>query len=277
MNENRNGRALVAQETLKILETGTYTTIKGIVITLSDELEKCKAGTKLYRPDSFSQIELPTAEYKTKFEVTKETTLSAGRRLCGEDDPSSVVALNFASAKNPGGGFLGGSQAQEESLARSSGLYDSLLTQQEYYDINRQCKSTFYTEHMIYSPLVPVFRDDNNQLLESPYCINMVTSPAVNRGALVQHNSDRLDEIEDVMRGRISNLLRVVLENGNENLILGAWGCGVFRNSPQMIASLFKEAFTEEFKNCFKQVVFAIPGRGKSSENLEVFGKQFES
>ncbi len=272
MNDNRSGRALIAQETLNILETGSYST-NNKTIALKELFKMCKAETKLYKPGSFETIPVSGSKYDTTFEVTNETTLSAGKRLCEKEDSTTVAVLNFASAKNPGGGFLGGSQAQEESLARSSGLYDSLLTQFEYYDINRDCKTTFYTEHMIYSPQVPVFRDDLNQLLENPYQLNMITSPAVNRGALVQHNSDRIDDVETVMRGRISNILKVALENGNSSLVLGAWGCGVFKNSPEVVAQLFKEALEQEFHNRFKYVIFAVLDKSNKAESYTAFHK----
>jgi len=85
--------------------------------------------------------------------------------------------LNFASAKNPGGGFLGGGSAQEESLARSSGLFPCINQMQQMYETNRAYRSCLYTDHMIYSPRVPVFRDDegyidsHNQLAALSHCL----------------------------------------------------------------------------------------------------------
>ena len=91
-----------------------------------------------------------------------------------------VVALNFASAKNPGGGFLGGAKAQEEDLARSSALYACMRDQRAYYDANRHEPSLLYTDHMIYSPDVPFFRDDRLRFLEDPFLLSILTAPAPN-------------------------------------------------------------------------------------------------
>ena len=63
-------------------------------------------------------------------------------------------------------GFLGGSEAREESLARSSALCATLISQLEYHERNRLRGSARYTEHMIGSPYVPVFRDDHGRVLD---------------------------------------------------------------------------------------------------------------
>src|SRR4029077_4484905 len=103
-----------------------------------------------------------------KIRATNGTTLAAARQLHEQYGPERIALLNFASARNPGGGFLSGSQAQEESLARASGLYASLSRMTDYYGANRRSKSALYTDHMVYSPLVPVFRDDDDRLLDEP-------------------------------------------------------------------------------------------------------------
>ena len=112
--------------------------------------------------------------------MTGETTLAAAERLA-EFRP---LCLNFASAKNPGGGLLSGSQTQEESLARSSGLYATLLPMTELYAYNRHLGTSLYSDYMIYSPDVPVFRSDSGLLLEVPYLASFITAPAVNAGAV---------------------------------------------------------------------------------------------
>lgn len=97
------------------------------------------------------------AESSTVFEVTNETSLGACRRIIVEQrafSGSQVTCLNFASAKNAGGGFLRGAKAQEESLARSSTLYASLTcpTAAPYYQFNSAIKPNrgIYSDHLIW-------------------------------------------------------------------------------------------------------------------------------
>jgi uncharacterized protein (TIGR02452 family) len=96
--------------------------------------------------------------WRRLFEVTGESSLEAARRLTGP-----VAVLNFASARNPGGGFLNGAQAQEEALCRASALYTCLLQARGFYDHHRAHRDPFYTDRVIHSPAVPVFRDDKGR------------------------------------------------------------------------------------------------------------------
>lgn len=164
---------------------------------------------------------------------------------------------------NPPGGFLGGSQAQEESLARSSGLYPCLTRYMEMYDTNRQYPSCLYTDQMIYSPDVPVLKNDAGMLLDKPYVLSFITSPAVNAGAVQENEPQHIDRIALVMRDRIRKVLSVALHQGHTTLVLGAWGCGVFRNEPRDVAAYFSEHLTNGgmFAHCFERVVFAIKSR----------------
>ena len=122
---SRNQRKQMAEETLRIIEQGCYTNPAGVRVGLADAVDRSVEGTHLYTPGELEAL-IGRAEMKggrsTVFEVVNETTLSACRRLVVDRGFNDVLALNFASAKNAGGGFLGGSQAQEESLARSSAL-----------------------------------------------------------------------------------------------------------------------------------------------------------
>jgi len=109
------------------------------------------------------------------------------------------VLLNFASATNPGGGFLNGARAQEEYLARSSCLYECIRPN-AMYPFHLADYDPLYRDFLIYSPGVPVIRDDYGTLLEVPYTIAMITCAAVNASRLA---AERRHEIGPTMLRRI--------------------------------------------------------------------------
>lgn len=260
---NRPRRKTIANETLDIIECGEYVLPNATCVRIGDAVDACVAGTRLFTPEELSELASRGVEPivgRTRYSVRNETTLQAAARLAAEQDPADVLCLNFASAKNPGGGFLGGSQAQEESLARSSALYASLTAAPGYYDVNRACGTPFYTDHMILSPGVPVFRDDRGDLLDAPYEVSFLTAPAVNAGAVKKNEPHRSSEIPLLMRRRIEMVLALAASEGYRHLVLGAWGCGVFRNDPAMVAGLFAEQLLGDgrYARSFERVAFAV-------------------
>ena len=266
---NREKRVLLAQETLAICQQGYYVNRLGEQVIIKSALQQTIDNTKLYRPMDFVEIHwLEAIESKTIIEVTTETTLAAAQRLVKAGH--KTLCLNFASAKNAGGGFLNGSQAQEESLARSSGLYLSLISQEEMYFYNRGQKSCFYSDYMIYSPAVPVFRADNGALLDDYYVTSFITSPAVNAGVIRQREPERVEEIYQIMSQRLEKVLWVAYENRYTSLVLGAWGCGVFANDPNMISKIFAELLGKQSRlaTYFKHITYAIYD---SSVNQKVY------
>jgi len=189
-----------------------------------------------------------------------------------------IGALNLASAKTAGRGFLSGSQAQEESLARNSALYPSLQKCPQYYAYHRQQnKSLLYSDHMIYSPDCPVFRLDNGELLDEPYCIDFITSAAPNRGALARNQPSALSEVEVVFTGRIRAVLNLAVAKGCDALVLGAWGCGVFGNPPESVATWFADQLSGEgeFAQSFRHITFSIPEDPRVAENNLSFQHAF--
>jgi uncharacterized protein (TIGR02452 family) len=251
---NHNKVKAQGQEAVRIIHAGGYTAPDGREVSIADDLAEAVQGTVSYPPDA----PLPafqSAGYATQFEVTNETTLNAARRLVA--DGLNPVALNFASAKHPGGGFLGGARAQEESLCRSSGLY-ACIVNDAMYRRHAGTRGGFYTNSAIYSPGVPVFRDDDGDLLSEPYRCAFVTSPAVNAGRYLGDRQGKQVDVIREMRERVRKVLHVMAGHGHDAAVLGAWGCGVFRNDPDVIADLFREALTTRFAGVFKRVVFAI-------------------
>lgn len=211
------------------------------------------------------------------FEVVNETTLHAARRFVEQEPDARLLALNFASARHPGGGFLKGSQAQEESLARASGLYSCISQFREMYDANACFPSCLYTDHMIYSPDVPAFRDDEDVLLESPYLLSFVTAPAVNIGAMRRNEPDKLCLVETTMLSRMEKVLSLAVVHGHDMLVLGAWGCGVFGNDPQRVAGWFQRHLTGEgiFHRAFRKIIFAVLDRTEERSTIQPFERHF--
>lgn len=269
-------RKEIAQETLDIIENGFYRNDLGEIVSIERETKFAVENSKLFRPEDFPEtFDSAKTDGETKFEVTDETTLEATKRICKENENANPFVLNFASAKNPGGGFLGGAQAQEESLARSSALYPCLMANFEMYEFNRKGNSCLYSDYMIYSPRVPVFRNDDGSLIDKPYLVSFLTSPAVNAGVIKQRESGKIDSIESVNRKRARKFLWIAKENRHRILILGAWGCGVFQNDPQMIARIFAELLKDEFARCFERVVFAVYDTSRAQRVYQSFVENF--
>jgi uncharacterized protein (TIGR02452 family) len=274
---NRTERARIAAETMEILAQGKYC-FGDSEVSIENLLNAAKSGTRLYTPESLNQVLTSIASSppkKTQFEVVNCTTFAAARQLA--DNNINAVCLNFASAKNPGGGFLSGSQAQEECLARASGLYVCLHQQMTYYEVNRACSTSLYTNHLIYSPLVPVFRDDNDCLLERSYCTSIITSPAVNAGAVRKNQPTSIPMIEPTIQQRIRSVLGIARYQKHSSIILGAWGCGVFGNDPVEVAGWMYEALLENplFVGAFDRVVFAVLDRSENRQTFRAFHDRF--
>lgn len=149
----RSRRRAISRETMSILESGTYLLDStGRKVDITPALTDAISGTRLYDGKTAIAPPAETDRFRTAVEVTAEPTISATLRLSKNTPSKQCCLLNFASAKNPGGGFLSGSQAQEESLARSSGLY-ACLKGNEMYNINKQLKSNgLYSDCLVYSP-----------------------------------------------------------------------------------------------------------------------------
>lgn len=272
----------VAKETLSILEAGRYIAPSGKTVEFLAEQQAAVAGTMLYTPEqAYALLEEQAGCNSTSqptIEVTDETTQIAARRLVQVEECTDLVLLNYASARNPGGGFIRGAKAQEEDLARCSGLYPCLLTQPTYYEANRAQDSLLYTDHGIYSPRVPWFRTRSRELLESVFLASVITAPAPNAGQALRRDLDAGPAIATALQRRAGIVLAIARANGHRSLLLGAWGCGVFRNQPDMVANVFGEWLAgTHFQGCFDRVVFAIYDSTRDKTTLRAFQQRFES
>ncbi|MFE9633472.1 TIGR02452 family protein [Streptomyces sp. NPDC006463] len=269
----------IARENAEILAAGGYRTQSGRQIALAAALAEAKAGTRLYGPNRVIPGEVIASRGgETAVEVTGESSTVAARRLAAEGlEPvpqgGGVAVLNFASARNPGGGYVRGAKAQEEALCRASALYETLLEAPEYYEVHRAERSTFYTDRVIHSPGVPVFRDDRGTLLENPFRAGFLTSPAPNAGTIRRQEPQRAAEIPAALVRRAGLVLEVAALHGYRGLVLGAWGCGVFQNDPADVAEAFRGLLAGRFAGVFDRVVFGILDRDPRTR--ETFERAF--
>ncbi|MEU4732754.1 TIGR02452 family protein [Streptomyces sp. NPDC023588] len=269
----------IARENAEILASGGYRTRSGRQIPLAAALAEAKAGTRIYGPNRVIPSEEIARRYaRTAVEVTGESSTVAARRLAARhqeepEEASRVAVLSYASARNPGGGYVRGAKAQEEALCRASALYETLLQAPEYYEVHRAERSTFYTDRVIHSPGVPVFRDDRGDLLETPFRVGFLTSPAPNAGTIRRQEPERVAEIPGALARRAGLVLEVAALHGYRRLVLGAWGCGVFQCDPAEVSEAFRGLLAGRFAGVFERVVFGILDR--KPETREAFERTF--
>lgn len=172
---------------------------------------------------------------------------------------SKIAILNFASYKNPGGMYLNGSSAQEECICHSSTLFPVLESFNDtFYHFNRENKNkALYTNRMLYSPDIVIMEGNKKRL------VDVITIAAPNRGAALKNGVSE-DEIETTMRERIICTLEVAKSHGVKTLFLGAFGCGVFKNNPEVVARIFCDELKKYPEMKF---VFPIP----DEENYNAF------
>jgi uncharacterized protein (TIGR02452 family) len=267
----------IAQQTLDILDVGSYE-VDGRRVEIAESQREAVAGTRLYRPADLEGLiaDGGTAnDGRPAIAVTPEKTQVAARRLVQCEGVVDLVVLNFASARNVGGGFRRGAKAQEEDLARSSGLYRCLESQPDYYAANRADSSLLYTDHVIYSPRVPWFREHNRKLLPRCFLASIITAPAPNAGEHLARNAGSREELRAALRRRAAYVLAVAEANTHRTLLLGAWGCGVFRNDPAEVADAFiSHLESDRFRGSFTHVCFAIFDSSPIPRTLRAFEKR---
>jgi uncharacterized protein (TIGR02452 family) len=248
------------EETRSAFEQGWYL-YEGDRVDLSELLARMRAGTRMYLPKEQRRMTAPAGRHRTAIEVTGQSTLEAARRVESPSRPGAerhVAALNFASARTPGGGVMKGSQAQEEDLARASALWLALSQCPEFYAFHRQQRDPLYSDRLIYAPRVPVFRADDGAWLPAPVPVSFLTSAAPNRRVLERDRPADLPRPPQVLADRVRGMLAVAAHRQVTHLVLGAWGCGVFGNDPAMVAGVFRDQLRGEFAGVFRHVVFAV-------------------
>ena len=211
--------------------------------------------------------------------ITKRRTFESAEKLLGEYPDKLVAVLNFASPVNPGGGVVTGSSAQEECLCRCSTLYpclDQRMLWNGYYLPNRISRDSLSTDACIYTPRVKVFKSDERmpEILpkERWYDLDVITCAAPNLRRVVQTVSS--DMLRQIHVSRARRIMSVAASRGVRVLVLGAFGCGAFRNDPRTVASAWHQVVTE-LGGWFDAVEFAVWCPPHDSTNYDAFVAEF--
>ncbi|MBK1620753.1 TIGR02452 family protein [Lamprobacter modestohalophilus] len=266
----QRARAL-AEETLAILNAGHYQNPLRQQVEIRRALEQAVQRTTTHAPDEFARRPRKKTRNRrqTRIEIHQAPTLKVMQALA--DGRRSLVVLNFADAFEPGGSFRRGGRAQEQTLVGASGLLSCLEQGTKFYEQHLD-RDPFHSDALIYAPAVPVFRDAEGALLEQPYPCAFISASAVNARAIEQRSPQRRDEITERMAQRMQKVLSCAQAYDHHHLILGAWGCGTFGNSPTLVARLFFDALQRDFEGVFRSVVFAI----QDERTAEIFREQFK-
>ena len=237
-----------------------------LIKVFEDTLDCIKDIQNDYTPSvttkhTFVEIKECETESEPIIEVINSDTVSA---IVEYSKLGKTCALNMASYKKPGGGVQNGARAQEECLFRSSNLFN--VVSKDFYPLkDDEC---LYTTDAIF------VKDVNYHYMKPVQC-DILTIAAINLNKYAKY--DDLQQMSDsdyekLTKEKIRLMLTIPSNNQIENLILGAWGCGVFDNDPAKISRYFKEVILDGYGSNIKRIVFAIINDHNSvGNNFEIF------
>ena len=228
------------------------------IACFQDTLERCGADplqelTRLAReqsrvyPENYRSARLFKVR-EPEISVVEGTSFAVARE---NRKHGKTAVLNFANPHYPGGGVFQGAKAQEESLCRSSNLYPCLEDGRVFEDFYRyQQKQTDYdfSDRLIYTPGVTVFKDDAAVPALLPedqwFAVDVITCAAP---YLAKRRYVNPTVLRERFASRIRNILEAAIDNEIEVLILGAFGCGAFKNPPEVVARAFRQVLAASF------------------------------
>lgn len=243
-------------------------------------------GTAFYPPGPVPALGAARFSQPMSVSVSRRRTLEAALFHLREDPGAKVTVLNFASATNPGGGVTRGSSAQEESICRCSTLYPALNTphlRREFYEFHRNRRDVRYTDACIYTPGVIIVKTDTDRPERMERTdwrqVSVITCAAPNLreqpyNAMNPGQGTALElsdtELLQIHRERGQKILRIAATHGTDTLILGAFGCGAFRNPPEVVARAYRELL-DQFDGYLRRVEFAVYCTARDSRNYDAF------
>ena len=239
--------------------------------SIYNKIDKKLDNPKIYNIDKNYKDEFMTINpflYNERVNIEKCTTVDCIREASMPSytlENNKVGVLNFASYKNPGGKFLEGSMAQEESLCHHSTLYPVLERCNEFYEFNRtHLNNSLYNHRVLYTP---------NIIFDDRYAVDVLTCAFPNMGPYSHYRKPINTEYYiDLLSNRVDSIFQTAWMNDVHTLILGAIGCGVFKNSPAVVANIFANRIKVVWLENFSKIIFAIP----DDYTLDIFTSTFK-
>lgn len=270
------GRAQrLGQDTAALLRAGAYVDPGGRTVSLADAIRAHRAAKESLAPDAPLDPAAAVAARRfgeTTTAVHNEPTLTAARSFAARGGKPCV--LNFANGTDPGGGFLTGSRAQEETLCFASTLF-SALDGDPMYAAHQQGDPLRCSSWVLRCDAT-VFRDERHQTIAAPWTMTVLTcaAPTCNRNHARGRTPVPVAEGAALLRARVDRVLDLAAARGETHLVLGAWGCGAFHNDPERVADHFLAAL-DRLDGVFAEVVFAISDWSPERRFLGPFARRF--
>lgn len=275
---NKAARAALAKETIN----------KQIPSILASN-PRAKSGVQRSRR-LLGSVDLPKlpagagkADHTLTITIRPVDTLEAARAIHDEDSKAQIAVLNMASPLQPGGGVIRGARAQEESLCMRSTLYPSLRS--EWY---RHKPDT-----VIYTPDVLVFKSPTPELnLLDPkdqIYVDVISCAAPRHPEIKQLDDGTLKyedpKDEEAMALKIKYIMRTAVKMSATHVVLGAIGCGAYRNPIKEVAGMMRRCLLgrgqgrpldEDWAAAgIKSIVFAILDNSPKQEVWDGFVAEF--
>ena len=155
-----------------------------------------------------------------------------------------------------------------------------------FYKPHRKAANPLYNDDCIYTPDVYVFKSDTSfpEVLPKDewWNVNILTCAAPNlrecpSNAMNLHVGDKAVKItsaepEKLLTKRVRRIFEIAVANGNEVLILGAFGCGAFRNPPEIVAKVFNTVM-QDYISYFDTIEYAVYHTEREVVNYEAFNR----
>lgn len=251
---------------------------------LSKAVARAKKETKVFYENEYPAFDAGELK-EERISVTKERSFQAAIRLAGIKPEAKIAVMNFANAFHAGGGVTRGAGAQEECLCRCSTLYPLLYRRSlrdSFYKYYHDLNTAKASDSLIYTEGVVICKTDEaypvRMKKEDWVNVDVITIAAPDLRMKSNKYAQMIGagicmsdaELFGYHVKRAIHMLTVAASKGADVLVLGAFGCGAFRNDPKVVAKAYKTAL-EVFPKVFDEVVFAVYCPPREMENYKVF------